>query len=269
MIDSLFQQRKKSKPTPWFYTTEEARIKSPVLYCFAHAGGSAEDYLRWQSELSDVIQMKAVCIPGTGRRYKEEYIKNIDLLVTQIASEIDDNSPEQYYLFGHSMGGIIAFEVANRVSSPASGLIVSACAPPRDVPSKRVVEMSLLKNEEFIKKVLFFGGLPDNLSDFPENSELIALRLKRDFQLISKYCYRECAPIKTPILSIVGSEDPHISSQSMKEWKFFTEKYIGNHIVTGDHFYFNKDPSLIVNIIKNTLGLLSNAINERYSSVII
>ncbi|MEK9497633.1 alpha/beta fold hydrolase [Photorhabdus sp. P32] len=269
MMDFLFQQRKKSKPTPWFYTTEETQVKSPVLYCFAHAGGNAEDYLRWQSKLSDVIQMRAICIPGTGRRYKEEYIKNIDLLVTQIASAIDDNSPEQYYLFGHSMGGIIAFEVANRVSSHASGLIVSACAAPKDVPSKRVVEMSLLKDEEFIKKALFFGGLPDSLLDFPETSELIALRLKRDFQLISKYCYQERAPIKTPILSIVGSEDPHISSQLMREWESFTEKYIGHHTVTGNHFYFDKYPDLIVNIIKNTLALSPNAINERYSSVII
>ncbi|WP_411753612.1 thioesterase II family protein [Serratia sp. (in: enterobacteria)] len=233
----------------WFTTAREARPDDSVLYCLAHAGGNAEDYLHWQSGLSNDLLMKAVILPGTGRRYAEDYPADINTLTDTIAAAIAQEADKTFYLFGHSMGAILAWEVAKKLRTSANGLLISASLSPTEIPSPRIVKMAEMDNHTFIQEVAYFNGIDANLAHNSLINDIVSEKLKRDFKLISGYRHQYSAPIGTPIMAIVGENDAHVPLESLLKWQAHTQYFLGAKQVSGNHFYFNDYPEIIINAI--------------------
>ncbi|MFI8417139.1 thioesterase II family protein [Serratia sp. NPDC078593] len=234
----------------WFTAARKPRLNDSALYCLAHAGGNAEDFLGWQSGLTDDITLKAVVLPGTGRRYDEAYQANIDTLTDNIAAAIEQEDDKQFYLFGHSMGAILAWEVAKKMKKKSpNGLILSACLSPPEIPSPRIKKMAVMSDDIFIKEMVYFNGLDENMIANPFLNEIIAEKLKRDFKLIAGYRYQPTEAIDAPIMAIVGENDAHVSADKMAQWQAHSKNFLGLKQVSGNHFYFNDNPSVITNAI--------------------
>ncbi|ACS86867.1 Thioesterase [Musicola paradisiaca Ech703] len=233
----------------WFSTAREARPNDSVLYCLAHAGGNAEDYLRWQSGLSDDLLMKVVTLPGTGRRYCEAYPTDVNQLTENIAAAIAREGDKTFYLFGHSMGAILAWEVAKKLRIPPAGLLLSASLSPTEIPSPRIVRMAEMDNETFIQEMAYFNGIDESLMHSPFLNDIVAEKLKRDFQLIAKYRYQYSAPVSAPMMVIVGEHDAHVPVGSLMKWQSHTQHFLGAKQVPGNHFYFNDHPEIMINAI--------------------
>lgn len=195
--------------------------------------------------------MKAVLLPGTGRRYKEEYISSFDMLVEKATEAINNDNSKNYYLFGHSMGAILSYEIARRVKNKPNGLIISACASPFDVPSKKIIEMAKLDLDTLVNKINFFEGIPSEFLNHHEIKTMIASKMKKDFMLMATYKYKKDHPLNIPIETILGDDDSHVSEEKILKWKNFTTKYSGNNLVNGSHFYFHENKNHIINVIKN------------------
>lgn len=233
----------------WFTTAREARPNDSALYCLAHAGGNAEDYLCWQSGLSDDLLMKAVTLPGTGRRYGEAYPTDINLLTENIAAAIEREGDKTFYLFGHSMGAILAWEVAKKLRIPPAGLLLSASLSPTEIPSPRIIRMAEMDNEAFIQEMAYFNGIDESLMLNPFLNDIVAEKLKRDFQLIARYRYQYSAPVSAPVMVIVGEQDAHVPVGSLMKWQSHTQHFLGARQVPGNHFYFNDHPEIMINAI--------------------
>ncbi|MBP2845669.1 thioesterase [Dickeya oryzae] len=242
-------------------------VPKPTVLCFPHAGGSSEDYLKWQEYLNSYATLKAICLPGTGRLFAEKYPSSIDFLTTKIANDIDCSGIGEYYLFGHSMGAILAYEVALKVKKPAKGLIVSSSAAPAFVPSPRILKMTAMSDKDFSREIIFFNGIEENLATSEEFIKIFIKKIRKDFELISKYKYQPKNILSIPIYSVVGDRDPHVSIDAIEQWKLFTERNYKKYIVPGDHFYFNDNPTSIASVIKGCVNQESN--NESYQSLII
>lgn len=221
------------------------------LYCLPHAGGNSEDYLNWQSDLIDGLYMKAIVFPGCGRRHNEEHISNINELITELTSVIEQDCEEEFYIFGHSMGAILAWEIAKKIRKKPSGLLLSASLSPSEIPSPRILRMADMNNESFIKEIKFFNGLDENILSNPFISEIIADKLKRDFKLISQYRYFPTGKVDIPIMAIVGHEDAHVPAKKMLQWQGYTNNFLGLRAVDGNHFYFNEHPEAVVDAINS------------------
>ena len=90
--------------------------KQPTLFIFPHAGGSAQYYVPFAKTFSTDIKRVAVQYPG--QRGKQDFASftSLPALADQVGKWV---SPEQNHegpisFFGHSMGGLLAFEVARR-----------------------------------------------------------------------------------------------------------------------------------------------------------
>lgn len=239
------------KHSRWFTAVKPSQPGDAALYCLAHTGGNAEDYLRWQSDLPANLVMKAVILPGTCRRYEEKYLTGINLLAENIAAAIEQESDGAFYLFGHSMGALLAWEVANKVSTPPAGLLLSASLCPAEIPSPRITQMAAMDNEKFIQEMDYFSGLDASLITNPFLNDMVANRLKRDFKLIAGYRYSPAPPISTPIMVIAGKADAHIPAASLMQWQAYTRHFLGAKRVRGNHFYFNDAPEVITGAIKD------------------
>ncbi|WP_163834417.1 thioesterase II family protein [Spartinivicinus ruber] len=85
------------------------------LFCFPYAGGSAAIYRSWPAWLDSSISLCPVLLPGRGTRLNESPIDQIDCLINALFAVLADNIDKPYAFFGHSMGGLVAFELAKKL----------------------------------------------------------------------------------------------------------------------------------------------------------
>ena len=86
------------------------------LFCLPYSGASAMVYARWRRALPEWLQVCPLELPGRGMRMDEPLQRDIKALAAQLADEISRDLNGPYALFGHSLGGLLAFELAHALS---------------------------------------------------------------------------------------------------------------------------------------------------------
>lgn len=81
------------------------------LFCLPHSGASAMAYNRWRRSLPEWLHVRALELPGRGMRMDEPLQCDIKRLAHQLADEISPELDRPFAIFGHSLGGLLAFEL--------------------------------------------------------------------------------------------------------------------------------------------------------------
>lgn len=219
-----------------------ARTSSwPRTYCLAHAGGDARKFVEWQESLADVTELVAVTPAGKD---------GIDDTCDRVAEAIAQDSGQPFVLFGHSLGALIAFEVARRLDTGPCHLIASGCAAPSKLPSPRMTWMATLEGQRFAEAVEQYGGLhPDVLAD-PDLQEIMLPAVRADFELVAGYQYRAGQPLPLKISLINGREDPHIQPEDLVGWSRESVADPEFYWSVGGHFYFADRPEDAIDVIR-------------------
>ncbi|MCH7232170.1 alpha/beta fold hydrolase [Glycomyces sp. L485] len=245
-------------PTPrrrgWFIEADDAPDSGPNLYTFVHAGGRSDRFLDWQPGFQDLARVVAVCAPGTGHRFAEPRLDDIAELAEAAAEAITAHATGPYFLFGHSLGALVAFETARRLREGPAALAVSGCAGPPLLPSDRVKRLAALGPGEFAEEVRFFGGIPPEIESGSAAAAALLLEpLRRDFCMVAAYAFRPARPLDVPVVSVVGADDPHVDGEGATRWQDVTSQPLERHDVTGDHFYFEDDDRPVIEILRRTV----------------
>lgn len=239
----------------WFVSQGAARddAAAPRIFCFPHAGGSPRAFLDWQAGLNGRAEIAAVCRPGREHRAAEP-APAIDELIDGAAAAIAavtarDGRP--CYLFGHSLGALVAFEVCRRLPGPVTPrhLIVSGCSAPSLLPSRRVTEIARLTGAEFARAIGFFGGLAPEVIDDAELRDLLLPALIADFRMAVGYRYRPGPPLAVPATLLTGRDDPHVGAEQIAPWDREFTWPPDRRWLDGGHFYFEPDPAAVVAIL--------------------
>ena len=223
---------------PWISETD-ANAPGKRLFCLPHAGAGVAEYYRWKRIL---LQSAAVCpirLPGRERRLSEPFIPDAKLLVTEILTAIQNYLAAPYAIYGHSMGAILAYELATQIAAaglpPPICLIVSGRNAPQLEPAHR--DLHLLDDEAFLAALRErFGGSQDEVLAVPELRELFLPILRADLKLVETY------PVSTgkltcPIAAFAGTEDHSVSDSGLEGWSEATSATVITHRFPGDHFY--------------------------------
>ncbi|MFD5090288.1 thioesterase II family protein [Amycolatopsis thailandensis] len=235
----------------WFLTRGGDRPAR--VFCFPYAGGDPRTYLDWQPLLDGHADVVAVCPPGKAHRAHEP-LPGFDELADRIAEAIVDEverDPRPAQLFGHSFGGLLAFEVARRLRDvPAIGhLTASGISAPSLLPSDRVLGIAGLDGAEFAEALVFFGQFPPDAVADEDVLALLLPGLKADFELAVGYRYRTAPPLEIGVSIIVGTEDPHVGSAQIAPWDSECAGPPEHIRVPGGHFYFDPDPGPVVAVL--------------------
>ena len=223
------------------------------ILCFAHAGGNATSFLRWQSRLAGQAELVAVCPPGRGHRAREPrtdlagYLAGASEAIAE--SLLTDSRP--VYLFGHSLGALIAFEVARRLADQPAlrHLVLSGIGAPAMLPSPRVLELAGLHDHAFAEALVFFGGLPPEVLAEPELREFLLPGVQADFQLAAEYRYRPGDRLAIDASLINGRGDPHVGPEQLAGWR---DEFVNSpacYWADGGHFYFEQQPAAITDLL--------------------
>lgn len=221
---------------PWLVTCR--RGDGLRLICFPYAGGGASLFRTWPVEPLRNMEVCAVQLPGRETRMKEPAIGDLRSLVAELADAIEPSLDRPFALFGHSIGGLIAFEFARelrrRYGVEPVHLFVSGCPAPQLTDGERFSE---LPDGEFLERMRQFNGTPREILDHAEMMELVLPTLRADFSLRDTYVHQEEPPLSCAISVFGGMTDQAVGTDKLEPWKVHTADGFQLWLFQGDHFF--------------------------------
>lgn len=234
----------------WIVTFRKAHPIGRVI-CIPHAGGGADYFAPLRAELPDDVELTVIEYPGHGSNRREPPIREFNEMVAALVGVIEHLTDLPFVLFGHSMGGLLAFEVAREQQRLGKNLPIhmylSSSKAPVNLPSRFVLEAVKLPDQAFLSRVESLGGLPGEIMEHVELQTLVAKLLRNDFDLLSKYRYVPGPRIPVPISVLYGRDDGHITPDTLADWRLETVEPPEIRAMPGGHFYF-QDPATLAGI---------------------
>lgn len=224
------------------------------LFCFPYAGGSATIYNKWRKYIDSCIEIVPVELSGRGKRFNEPLYDNINDVVDDMYHILKESINGPYALFGHSMGSVIAYDLAYRISNSdlpnPEYLFLSGRKPPHIEKREKIIHT--LPDEEFKNEIINMGGTEKEVFENKQLLELFLPIMRSDFRIVENYRYMEKSPLDIKIIGLYGDEED-IDYSEAKEWSIHTRKDCRIFEMKGNHFFINDSTKEIVNILNNVL----------------
>ena len=223
------------------------------LFCFPYAGGGAALFASWSRMLPRTLEVCGMQPPGRPPRLDEPPIRRMEELVRAAVDALEGALTLPYWIFGHSMGAIVAFEVARelrrRGAPEPTALLVSAAPAPHLTRDRASTHR--LPDAELIAELRRMDGTPPELLDDREAMAVVLPALRADFEAYSGYGYRDEAPLDCPIVAFAGSKDSLVAAERTDGWRRHTRAEFGLHVIEGGHFFLNTRRSELVGRIRD------------------
>ena len=162
------------------------------LLMFTFAGGSAAAYQPLLKRFPEDIDAVVYQMPGHGSRFSEPLCRSIEELVKDICEFLPILSDKPLFLFGHSLGGRVAYALCRQLQVLNLALprlvIMSASRPPDIVIHN---PMSHLTDPEFLQRLSVYGGIPEEILKNDGMMELFLPAIKTDMRIFESY---HCVP---------------------------------------------------------------------------
>jgi medium-chain acyl-[acyl-carrier-protein] hydrolase len=236
----------------WLSRPNEARA---TIFCFPFAGGGASFYRPWSAYAPATIALCPMQPPGREERFTEPCFDRMSDLVAAAADALQAIVRPPYALFGHSMGGMVSYELIHelvrRGAPMPAHLFVSATPAPH--LASTIPAIYDLARERFIEEVRRYGGLPAEVLRSPELLELLLPRLRADLAVTGTYSYVERPPLSIPITAFSGSDDDIVTPAKVDAWREHTVTAFRHERFPGGHFFLADRAPEVVCILAETL----------------
>ena len=202
------------------------------------AGGSVYSYNGILKYLPDHIRAKSLELPGRGRRSNEALLTNLHDMVDDLLPEILDESDHPFAIYGHSMGTLLGYLIANKLVLENKSLPKCIFLTGRGGPTipKKDRYNHLLPKDDFIRKLESLGGCPPEVLNDPYLMEYFEPIIRADFEAVEVYQHRARKPLDLPIYVITGTEE-NISDDEIDAWQKETTYELKKEKLAGDHFF--------------------------------
>ena len=227
------------------------------LFCFGHAGGSAAVFRKWADLLPADVEMLAVQLPGRGGRLSEPVVDSIPALVERLLPALEPHLDRPYALFGHSMGAVLASEVARRLDDGTGAgprhLFVSGRRPAHVASGESLLHA--LSDAQFVVEInRRYGGIPHEVAQHRDLLELLLPSLRADIKALETFAP---APgrraLAYPLTAFGGATDPLVPRDHLDAWRDVTAGAFRVRVFDGGHFYLDAQARDLVADLGTTL----------------
>jgi surfactin synthase thioesterase subunit len=237
----------------WFRCAETRPWASMRLFCLPHAGGSAVFYRTWAKEISPAVEVHAVQYPGRSDRIADPFVTDAHQLARLVAGAMAPLLDRPVALFGHSMGAVLAYEVARLLQergAPPVHVFASGTRAPHDRENEHVSDKD---DDGVVAAMVKLGGTDAEALQDPELRELVLPYVRNDFKLIEEYRHRPGTRLTVPLTALVGDSDDHVSEEQARRWSEVTDGAFALRVFPGDHFYLVPNQSEVLAHVMRTL----------------
>lgn len=221
------------------------------LFCFPHVGAGASAFNAWKPAwIPDNIELWTVRLPGREQRLSETPFRRMGPLVEALYEEIVPQLSGPYAFYGHSLGAVVAFEMARRIQRQGGQgpvrLLVSAHTAPQLGLCRPVLYN--LPDKEFVNALRRFAGTPDEALNNEDLMSIMMGALRADFEVDETYNYEEGQPLNCPISAFGGIDDRDVSQAHLEAWKMNTSQRFTLQMMEGDHFFIFRSPDFLLRL---------------------
>lgn len=225
------------------------------LVCLPHAGGSASFFFPVSRALAPRVEVLAVQYPARQQRLREPGIDNVPEYADQIFAVLAELDDKPLALFGHSMGAILAYEIALRMQQAGRPAPVRLFASGRRAPSRyRAERIHEGTDAEVVAELKRLGGPNPALLADPEMLELILPAVRSDYTAIERYRHEPGRKLDCPITAVIGDSDPRVSDDEARAWADHTAGSFDLKTFPGDHFYLVGQAQNVIALLDRTLA---------------
>jgi medium-chain acyl-[acyl-carrier-protein] hydrolase len=183
---------------------------------------------------------------------------SISSLVPVLAETLASYQDLPMAFFGHSMGGIIAFELARYLRREGNRGVAHLFVSASRAPQVKFDEPPTfdLPDPEFVEELRTLNGTPKEVLEHPELLELMIPLLRADFALCETYHYYPEPPLSCPITVLGGLRDHAITREELEAWREQTTASFRLRMLPGDHFFIRTAQALLFQLLAQDLARL-------------
>lgn len=235
------------KPNP------QAKLR---LFCFPYAGGAASVYRSWPEGCPAEIEICSVQLPGRESRWREPRFTAVGPLIQALSGSIRPFLDRPFAFFGHSLGALVAFELARRLrregaTEPVYLFVSGRRAPHLPNPKPPIHD---LPDSKFIDSLKQLNGTPDEIFQNPEALQLFLPVLRDDFAINETYSYALDETLEIPIWAFGGLSDEEAKLEDLQGWDAHTAVSFSLRMFPGDHFFLHGNRAALTRLIFHRLA---------------
>ncbi len=241
----------------WLLRTAPRPSARARLFCFSNAGVGASVYRRWPAGLPEALEVCAVQLPGRETRFREPAMTSLPAIVEALVPALLPELDRPFAFFGHSMGAVVANEVARALDARGAPqprhLFASARRPPH-IPGPES-HLHPLPDDAFIAEIgRRYGGIPPEVLQHADLMALLLPSLRADIMALETHLPRPRPPLSCPITAFGGSDDRLTPREHLDAWRGETTAAFRVRVFPGGHFYLDTSRAELLADIAATLA---------------
>lgn len=212
------------------------------LFCFSYAGGAASVYREWPALLPAFIDVCPVQLPGRENRLGEAPRSDLNALAGELDEHLSPWLDKPYAFFGHSLGALIAFELARTMRRRGGAAPRHLFASARRAPHFRPQEpfMHTQPQDELVRRLRVYDGTPEEILANREFMAVFAPVIRADFALYERHTYVEEPPLACDLTVFGGTDDGESSDDRLEAWRSHAAGAFRLRLFPGGHFFLNE-----------------------------
>ncbi len=242
--------------SPWLIRGRSTGRERRRLLCFHSMGVGASLFTHFLLNPPTDTDIVAVQLPGRENRADEPFLQSVEDIVAQLDAQLSTLTDRPYVIWGHSFGGIIAFELVRCWREQGKKLPAHLHLTGTIAPDK----VALWQSREVLRRVTveenraqYLMSLARYVED-PEFIERILPIMRRDMPILQTYRFHEQRRLPLDITCWAAHQDDMVYPDEVALWQAHGTGSFQLHQVEGDHWFLNRNKDAITAVLEEILS---------------